>query len=119
MLGRCANLCSIIVLQKGEVKNTDHIVHEVFQRILKGSNINRVLSINIINSYENYVNPHIDIWNFELVQTYVSFSIEMLWTVFPPKDFSSIGIMLKETYINIAKSQCENLDSSNFVLCIH
>ena len=90
--------------------------HDILQKTLKGSNMKGVLSINTINSYENYVNLHIDIQKFELIQIYVSFSIEMLGSLFLPKELSSIGAMLEETYINIAKSQYENLSNLNFVL---
>ena len=64
------------------------------------------------------MNPNIDIWNFELIQTYVSF-YRNAKNNFPTKYFLSIGTMLKETYINIAKSQHENLDNSNLLLYTH
>ena len=32
--------------------------------------------------------------------------------IFPPKYFPSIDEMLKETYVNIAKSQCDKLNNA-------
>ena len=62
------------------------------------------------------MNLYIDICNFKLIQTNVSFSIKMLREIFPPKDFLSIGVMLEEFYVNVARSQYENLDNLYIVL---
>ena len=43
----------------------------------------------------------------------------MLSTIFPPKQFPSIGTMVEETYVNIARSQCDKLNNSNCITDIY
>ena len=33
-----------------------------------------------------------------------------------PKQFPSIGAMIKETYVNIARSQCDKLNILNYII---